>query len=168
MDRDRSVGERNFCSLDSAPQIRRVDLADPVVATAKAKLRRKTASLLGEMPLEPTSRDATLVVDRQRVRLEHDLDGHHHSLASAEDSHRRRVVAYARAVRGAWVTDELAHAGAEHRDRAYVAGYDAKTGFDVGPEIELLRRLGLGPASTLVDLGAGTGLLAAALDAVGH
>jgi SAM-dependent methyltransferase len=69
---------------------------------------------------------------------------------------------YPLAVKRAWVPDELAYAGAEHHDPAYVAGYDAKTGFDVAPEIELLQRLGLGPASTLVDLGAGTGLLAAA------
>jgi SAM-dependent methyltransferase len=58
--------------------------------------------------------------------------------------------------------DELAHAGAEHRDPRYVAGYDAKTGFDLEPELELLRRVGLGAESTLVDLGAGTGLLSAA------
>ena len=62
----------------------------------------------------------------------------------------------------AWVPDEFAYAGTEHRDPAYVAGYDAKTGFDVAAEIELLQRGGLGPDSTLVDLGAGTGLLAAA------
>ena len=61
-----------------------------------------------------------------------------------------------------WGPDELEYAGVEHRDPAYVAGYDAKTGFDLAPELELLQRLGLGPKSTLVDLGAGTGLLAAA------
>jgi SAM-dependent methyltransferase len=44
-----------------------------------------------------------------------------------------------------------------------VAGYDAKTGFDVAPDVALLRRLGVNSASTVVDLGAGTGLLAAAL-----
>lgn len=62
----------------------------------------------------------------------------------------------------AWQPDEQAHAGAEHLDAAYVAGYDAKTGFEVAPDVELLREHGLGPGSTLVDLGAGTGLLAAA------
>jgi SAM-dependent methyltransferase len=65
-------------------------------------------------------------------------------------------------VTAAWVPDELAYAGAEHRDPAYVAGYDAKTGFDLGPEIDLLQRLGLDGGAILVDLGAGTGLLAAA------
>jgi SAM-dependent methyltransferase len=59
--------------------------------------------------------------------------------------------------------DEVAHAGREHLDPAYVAGYDAKTGVDVGIDIELLRGLGLGPDSTLVDLGAGTGSLSAAV-----
>lgn len=65
-------------------------------------------------------------------------------------------------MRTAWVPDELAYAGGEHRDPSFVAGYDAKTGFDVAPDIELLQRVGLGSGSTLVDLGAGTGLLAAA------
>jgi SAM-dependent methyltransferase len=60
------------------------------------------------------------------------------------------------------VIDERAYAGAEHLDPAYVAGYDRKTGFDVDLDVALLRQLGLGAASTLVDLGAGTGLLAAA------
>lgn len=59
--------------------------------------------------------------------------------------------------------DELAYAGAEHRDHNYVAGYDRKTGFETAAEVALLERLGLGPDSTLVDLGAGTGMLAAAL-----
>jgi SAM-dependent methyltransferase len=59
--------------------------------------------------------------------------------------------------------DEAGHAGREHLDPAYVAGYDAKTGFDVGIDVELLRGLGLAPDTTLVDLGAGTGLLSAAV-----
>ena len=59
--------------------------------------------------------------------------------------------------------DEAAHAGKEHLDPAYVAGYDAKTGFDVGMDVELLRRLDLGRDATLVDLGAGTGLFSAAV-----
>jgi ubiquinone/menaquinone biosynthesis C-methylase UbiE len=62
----------------------------------------------------------------------------------------------------AWYLDELAHAGPEHLDATYVAGYDRKTGFDPAPEVALLRSLGLGSASTLVDLGTGTGALALA------
>ena len=58
--------------------------------------------------------------------------------------------------------DERAFAGAEHLDPVYVAGYDEKTGFDAGPDVALLRDLGLDERSTLVDLGAGTGILAAA------
>ena len=60
--------------------------------------------------------------------------------------------------------DELALAGPEHLDREYVAGYDEKAGFDADApeEVELLKRFGLGPSSTLVDLGAGTGTLALA------
>ena len=69
---------------------------------------------------------------------------------------------YAPDVERGWLPDELEYAGAEHRDPLYAAGYDAKTGFAVGPDLELLQRLGVGTTSTLVDLGAGTGLLAAA------
>jgi ubiquinone/menaquinone biosynthesis C-methylase UbiE len=58
--------------------------------------------------------------------------------------------------------DELAHAGPEHLDSGYVAGYDGKAGTDAPAEVELLRRYGLGAGSTLVDLGAGTGEVAVA------
>lgn len=58
--------------------------------------------------------------------------------------------------------DEAAHAGPEHLDPAYVEGYEAKAGLDLGDALELLRRHGLAPETTLVDLGCGTGLLAAA------
>ena len=59
--------------------------------------------------------------------------------------------------------EELALAGPEHLDASYVAGYDRKAGFDPAPDVELLRSLGLGADSTLVDLGAGTGTLALAV-----
>lgn len=60
--------------------------------------------------------------------------------------------------------DELARAGREHLDPAYVAEYDRKAGFDADAEdeVRLLARLGLDDHSTLVDLGAGTGTLALA------
>jgi SAM-dependent methyltransferase len=61
------------------------------------------------------------------------------------------------------VIDERAFAGEEHLDPVYVAGYDRKTGFDVAADVSLLRELGLSGSSTLVDLGAGTGVLAAAV-----
>jgi SAM-dependent methyltransferase len=61
-----------------------------------------------------------------------------------------------------WRLDERAHAGPEHLDGEYVAGYDEKTGTDPAEELALLRAHGLGPGTTLVDLGAGTGLVAAA------
>ncbi len=61
-----------------------------------------------------------------------------------------------------WYLDERAHAGPEHLDPAYVASYDAKTGLDLAPALDLLRRHGLGSDTTLVDFGCGTGLLAAA------
>jgi cyclopropane fatty-acyl-phospholipid synthase-like methyltransferase len=62
----------------------------------------------------------------------------------------------------AWYPDELIRAGPEHLDPAYVAGYDAKAGIDLDEELALLRAHGLGPETTLVDLGAGTGALALA------
>jgi SAM-dependent methyltransferase len=61
-----------------------------------------------------------------------------------------------------WYPDERAHAGPEHLDPEYVAGYDAKAGLEVEDALALLRRHGLGPEATLVDFGCGTGLLAAA------
>ena len=57
--------------------------------------------------------------------------------------------------------DELAHAGAEHLDEAFIAGYDRKQGHpDPGAHIAALEAQGLGPTSVLVDLGAGTGQFA--------
>jgi SAM-dependent methyltransferase len=61
-----------------------------------------------------------------------------------------------------WYLDERAHAGPEHLDPAYVASYDAKTRLDLDAALEALRRHGLGPYTTFVDVGCGTGLLAAA------
>jgi SAM-dependent methyltransferase len=65
-------------------------------------------------------------------------------------------------VTAGWYPAERDHAGAEHLDPAYAGGYDAKTQLDLETALELLRRHGLGPETTLVDLGCGTGLLAAA------
>jgi ubiquinone/menaquinone biosynthesis C-methylase UbiE len=58
-----------------------------------------------------------------------------------------------------WFPDELAHAGPEHLDADYVAGYDRKTGVDPADDLALLRELGLDETTTLVDLGTGTGAL---------
>lgn len=61
-----------------------------------------------------------------------------------------------------WYPDELAHAGPEHLDPAAVAAYDRKAQTDPAGDLARLRALGLGAASTLVDLGAGTGTFALA------
>ena len=61
-----------------------------------------------------------------------------------------------------WFPDEARYAGPEHLDEAYVAGYDAKSRLDLDGSLELLRRHGLDAGATFVDLGCGTGLLAAA------
>ena len=56
-----------------------------------------------------------------------------------------------------WRLDELAHAGQEHLDARYVAGYERKAGYDPAQDIAILRGHGLDNDSTIVDLGAGTG-----------
>jgi ubiquinone/menaquinone biosynthesis C-methylase UbiE len=70
--------------------------------------------------------------------------------------------------------DELAHAGPEHLDPEFVAGYERKAGYigadgagqrdGTGPddEVEVLRAHGLQHTATVVDLGAGTGRFALA------
>jgi SAM-dependent methyltransferase len=61
--------------------------------------------------------------------------------------------------RPSWFLDEVAYAGDEHLDAQYVQGYDRKAGFDPEPDLAIMRSLGLGQTSTLVDFGAGTGEL---------
>lgn len=64
---------------------------------------------------------------------------------------------------GAWMLDELAHAGPEHLDPAFVAGFDRKQGYpDPAEDLAALRERGIGRAATVVDLGAGTGQFALA------
>ncbi|MGH9270937.1 MAG: class I SAM-dependent methyltransferase [Ilumatobacteraceae bacterium] len=64
-----------------------------------------------------------------------------------------------------WHLDERAHAGPEHLDEGYVSGYERKAGFDPTEDVELLRVHGLRRDSTVVDVGAGTGVFAAAIAA---
>jgi ubiquinone/menaquinone biosynthesis C-methylase UbiE len=63
-----------------------------------------------------------------------------------------------------WLLDELAHAGPEHLDAAFIAGYDRKQGYpDPTPDLDVLRQHGaLTDSTTLVDLAAGTGRFALA------
>jgi SAM-dependent methyltransferase len=61
-----------------------------------------------------------------------------------------------------WWLDELAYAGEEHLDPDYVASYDRKAGFDPTDDLDALVRYGLGPDSTVVDLGSGTGVFSIA------
>jgi SAM-dependent methyltransferase len=62
-----------------------------------------------------------------------------------------------------WSFDEVAHAGAEHLDAEYIATYDDKAATDWSEDVEALLGLGVGLASTVVDLGAGTGTFAQAI-----
>lgn len=62
-----------------------------------------------------------------------------------------------------WFPNELAHAGPEHLDPAYVPGYDRKAKTDPADDIAMLRDLGLNEHDTLVDIGAGTGTFALAV-----
>jgi ubiquinone/menaquinone biosynthesis C-methylase UbiE len=62
-----------------------------------------------------------------------------------------------------WMLDELAHAGPEHLDPAFVAGYERKQGYpDPAEDLAVLAAQGLDDTSTVVDLGAGTGRFALA------
>jgi ubiquinone/menaquinone biosynthesis C-methylase UbiE len=61
-----------------------------------------------------------------------------------------------------WFLDEARHAGSEHLDAAYVAGYDRKAGTDPSDDLAVLRDLGLNETHTVVDLGAGSGRFALA------
>lgn len=62
-----------------------------------------------------------------------------------------------------WLIDELAHAGPEHLDPGFVAGYDRKQRHPgAADDLAALRAHGVGAASTVVDLGAGTGQFALA------
>ncbi|WP_111602115.1 class I SAM-dependent methyltransferase [Streptomyces sp. Amel2xB2] len=60
-----------------------------------------------------------------------------------------------------WMPDELAHAGPEHLDPAFVSGFDRKQGHpDPAEDLALLHSHGLTADSVVVDLGAGTGQFA--------
>jgi len=62
-----------------------------------------------------------------------------------------------------WMLDELAHAGPEHLDPDFVAGYERKQGYpDPAEDLSVLAAHGLDATSTVVDLGAGTGRFALA------
>jgi ubiquinone/menaquinone biosynthesis C-methylase UbiE len=57
--------------------------------------------------------------------------------------------------------DEMAHAGAEHLDEAFIAGFDRKQGYpDPSADIEVFKAHALGAGSVVVDLGTGTGQFA--------
>jgi ubiquinone/menaquinone biosynthesis C-methylase UbiE len=70
----------------------------------------------------------------------------------------------------AWMIDEVAHAGPEHLDTAFVAGYDRKQGYpDPAEDLAIFEAHGLGEKSIVVDVGAGSGQFAlAAARRFGH
>jgi SAM-dependent methyltransferase len=60
-----------------------------------------------------------------------------------------------------WTLDELAHAGPEHLDEAFIAGFDRKQGYpDPAADIAAFAAHGLDGGSTVVDFGTGTGQFA--------
>lgn len=63
-----------------------------------------------------------------------------------------------------WMLDELAHAGPEHLDPGFVAGFDRKQGYpDFSADVSVLAAHGAGQEATVVDLGTGTGRFALAV-----
>jgi ubiquinone/menaquinone biosynthesis C-methylase UbiE len=64
-------------------------------------------------------------------------------------------------VADSWMIDELAYAGPEHLDAAFVAGFDRKQGYpDPAEDLDVLAARGLDADSSVVDLGTGTGQFA--------
>src|SRR5712692_4252258 len=62
-----------------------------------------------------------------------------------------------------WMIDELDFAGPEHLDPGFVTGYEQKQGNpDPTSDLDVLAAHGVGLTSTVVDLGAGTGIFALA------
>jgi SAM-dependent methyltransferase len=60
-----------------------------------------------------------------------------------------------------WILDELVHAGPEHLDPLFVAGFDDKQGHpDPADDLVVLAAHGLSKESVVVDFGAGTGQFA--------
>lgn len=63
----------------------------------------------------------------------------------------------------AWTLDELAHAGPEHLDPEFVAGFDRKQGRpEPAADLAVLGEHGIDESATVLDLGAGTGQFALA------
>jgi ubiquinone/menaquinone biosynthesis C-methylase UbiE len=65
--------------------------------------------------------------------------------------------------RPAWLPDELRHAGRENLDAGHVTHYDEKEDANAAKEVALLRELGLGSGSHVVEVGAGTGQFSVAV-----
>jgi ubiquinone/menaquinone biosynthesis C-methylase UbiE len=60
-----------------------------------------------------------------------------------------------------WMLDEMAHAGPEHLDEEFIAGFDRKQGYpDPEADIAAFEAHGLDGMSTVVDFGTGTGQFA--------
>jgi ubiquinone/menaquinone biosynthesis C-methylase UbiE len=62
-----------------------------------------------------------------------------------------------------WLLDETAFAGRENLDPDHVARYDDKEDAGAADEVALCLRLGIGPMSTVVEFGSGTGQFTTAM-----
>ena len=79
--------------------------------------------------------------------------------AASRDSHNAVMVLDP----DAWWLDERRHAGREHFDKEHARRYDAKMDAQAAEEVALLQDAGvLGPGSTVVEFGTGTGQFALA------
>jgi 2-polyprenyl-3-methyl-5-hydroxy-6-metoxy-1,4-benzoquinol methylase len=61
------------------------------------------------------------------------------------------------------ILDEQAFAGKEHLYPEYISGYDVKSAYNPAEDIDVFRERGMSNQSTVIDMGAGTGLFAASI-----
>ena len=154
------VAEEDQERIRSAECVRMSRRACDVVVMSRQHERRELDGVAANGSV-PARRNGDRRVHRRQVNESGSREGEHR-----HTTHTRRGMDQVRQDRH--MIDERAFAGAEHLDPAYVAGYDRKTGFDVGIDVTLLQELGLDGSQTVVDLGAGTGIFAAAVAPLAH
>ena len=119
--------------------------ATPSAASARRAATRpaaNSATRAGTASRDRGGLDPVQVVDRGRRRSRSPTSSWpaaaRRTHGQSGGRHRRTL-----AVMADWMLDELAHAGQEHLDEAYVAGYEAKSQYDPAPDVTVLLEHGL-------------------------